>query len=75
MSSSRAQQRDHRLTGILPKACRRYQKLARSSLGACRGVRELAKVALGVRRKKTKRLIGRSSGFTEKLTVSYEGLD
>ncbi|RWW49263.1 hypothetical protein BHE74_00044599 [Ensete ventricosum] len=36
--------------------------------------RELAKMALGVRRKKTKKLIGRSSGVDENLTDSHEGL-
>ncbi|RZS23013.1 hypothetical protein BHM03_00055868 [Ensete ventricosum] len=38
------------------------------------GDRELARKASRVHRKKTKRLIGRSSEVTEKLVGSYEGL-
>ncbi|RWW03366.1 hypothetical protein GW17_00033479 [Ensete ventricosum] len=38
------------------------------------GDRELARMASRVRQRKTKRLIGRSSGVTEKLTGSQEGL-
>ncbi|RWV99668.1 hypothetical protein GW17_00037418 [Ensete ventricosum] len=65
-----------RLVERLPKVSEAYQE---SLLGVrwelAEGVRELARVALGVRRKKTKRLVGRLSGFTEKLIVSYEDLD
>ncbi|RRT60740.1 hypothetical protein B296_00009578 [Ensete ventricosum] len=56
------------------------QKLVegKSLLGVCRelaeGDQELARMASGAYRKKTKRLTGRSSGVTKKLTGSQVGL-
>ncbi|RRT57478.1 hypothetical protein B296_00027619 [Ensete ventricosum] len=61
-SSLGARRRDRRLVGSSPKACQRYQKLARNL------PREPARMASGVHRKKTKRLIERSSRVVEKLT-------
>ncbi|RWW40451.1 hypothetical protein BHE74_00054134, partial [Ensete ventricosum] len=68
-------------TGSWPKGSKACRKLAEgigSLLGVRRelteGDRELARMASGVRRKKTKRLAGRSSEVAEKLTESQESL-
>ncbi|RZS08639.1 hypothetical protein BHM03_00039638 [Ensete ventricosum] len=62
----------------LPGVRRKLAEGIRSLLGVRRelaeGDREFARMESGVRRKKTKRLVGRSSGVAEKLVGSQEGL-
>ncbi|RWW51693.1 hypothetical protein BHE74_00041936 [Ensete ventricosum] len=64
--------------GGLPGVRRKLAEGIRRLLGVCRelaeGDRELARMALGVHRKKTKRLVERSSRVAEKLARSQDGI-